>query len=104
MLLIRFSNIPFSIPEPTPSTMTALHQFGAEMLKLSRGLQSFSPAFELATDVGDVGEDEPVGQDEQKINNLETIKSHSNNNTERYVCRLIIHRAKRFHIMPDGKP
>ncbi|XP_059611484.1 dopamine D2-like receptor [Phlebotomus argentipes] len=29
-----------SIPEPTPSTMTALHQFGAEMLKLSRGLES----------------------------------------------------------------
>ncbi|CAD7092852.1 unnamed protein product [Hermetia illucens] len=28
------------IPEPTPSTMTALHQFGAEMLKLSRGLES----------------------------------------------------------------
>lgn len=33
----------FSIPEPTPSTMTALHQFGAEMLKLSRGLESFTP-------------------------------------------------------------
>jgi hypothetical protein len=32
-----------SIPEPTPSTMTALHQFGAEMLKLSRGLESFTP-------------------------------------------------------------
>ncbi|XP_055375503.1 uncharacterized protein LOC129608176 isoform X2 [Condylostylus longicornis] len=31
-----------SIPEPTPSTMTALHQFGAEMLKLSRGLESVS--------------------------------------------------------------
>ncbi|XP_055540719.1 uncharacterized protein LOC129727187 [Wyeomyia smithii] len=29
-----------SIPEPTPSTMTALHQFGEEMLKLSRGLES----------------------------------------------------------------
>ncbi|XP_002056611.3 uncharacterized protein 5-HT2B [Drosophila virilis] len=29
-----------SIPEPTPTTMTALHQFGAEMLKLSRGLES----------------------------------------------------------------
>ncbi|ALC45366.1 CG42796 [Drosophila busckii] len=28
------------IPEPTPTTMTALHQFGAEMLKLSRGLES----------------------------------------------------------------
>lgn len=32
----------FSIPEPTPSTMTALHQFGAEMLKLSRGLDAVS--------------------------------------------------------------
>ncbi|XP_031629172.1 uncharacterized protein LOC116344669 [Contarinia nasturtii] len=31
-----------SIPEPTPSTMTALHQFGAEMLKLSRGLDAAS--------------------------------------------------------------
>lgn len=29
-----------SIPQPTPSTMTALHQFGEEMLKLSRGLES----------------------------------------------------------------
>ncbi|XP_046668451.1 uncharacterized protein LOC124359609 [Homalodisca vitripennis] len=26
--------------EPTPSTMSALHQFGAEMLRLSRGLES----------------------------------------------------------------
>ncbi|GAB0090527.1 dopamine D2-like receptor [Sergentomyia squamirostris] len=33
-----------SIPEPTPSTMTALHQFGAEMLKLSRGLESVGTA------------------------------------------------------------
>lgn len=32
-----------SIPEPTPSTMAALHTFGAEMLKLSRGLESFTP-------------------------------------------------------------
>lgn len=30
----------YSIPDPTPSAMTALHQFGAEMLKLSRGLES----------------------------------------------------------------
>uniref|UniRef100_A0A8D8I9N4 5-hydroxytryptamine receptor 2A n=1 Tax=Culex pipiens TaxID=7175 RepID=A0A8D8I9N4_CULPI len=29
-----------SIPEPTPTTMTALHQFGEEMLKLSRGLET----------------------------------------------------------------
>ena len=40
----------FSIPDPTPSTMTALHQFGAEMLKLSRGLQSFSPVNETLDD------------------------------------------------------
>lgn len=26
--------------EPTPSTMSALHQFGAEMLRLSRGLEN----------------------------------------------------------------
>lgn len=40
----------FSIPEPTPSTMTALHQFGAEMLKLSRGLESFAPITESSDD------------------------------------------------------
>lgn len=39
-----------SIPEPTPSTMTALHQFGAEMLKLSRGLESFAPISEPVND------------------------------------------------------
>jgi len=33
-----------SAPDPTPSTMTALHVFGAEMLKLSRGLESFAEA------------------------------------------------------------
>lgn len=30
--------------------MTALHQFGAEMLKLSRGLESFAPVNESADD------------------------------------------------------
>lgn len=35
---------PYSLNEPTPSAMTALHQFGAEMLKLSRGLESVSSA------------------------------------------------------------
>ncbi|XP_063697086.1 dopamine receptor 2 [Culicoides brevitarsis] len=35
-----------SVPEPAPSTMTALHLFGAEMLKLSRGLDSVSPKLE----------------------------------------------------------
>lgn len=39
-----------SIPDPTPSTMTALHQFGAEMLKLSRGLESFAPVNESSDD------------------------------------------------------
>lgn len=33
-----------SIPDPTPSTMTALHHFGAEMLRLSRGLESVAAA------------------------------------------------------------
>lgn len=33
-----------SVPEPTPSTMTALHQFGAEMLKLSKRLESYPMA------------------------------------------------------------
>lgn len=28
--------------EPTPSTMSALHQFGAEMLRLSRGLENLA--------------------------------------------------------------
>lgn len=28
--------------------MTALHQFGAEMLKLSRGLESFAPVTEIS--------------------------------------------------------
>lgn len=32
------------MPEPTPSTMTALHQFGAEMLKLSKRLESYPTA------------------------------------------------------------
>lgn len=30
--------------EPTPCTMSALHQFGAEMLKLSRGLEAAATA------------------------------------------------------------
>lgn len=33
-----------SIPDPTPSTMAALHHFGAEMLRLSRGLESVAAA------------------------------------------------------------
>lgn len=38
----------YSIRDPTPSTMTALHLFGAEMLKLSRGLDSF-PVTEVSS-------------------------------------------------------
>jgi hypothetical protein len=48
--LFSFLSTFLSIPEPTPSTMTALHQFGAEMLKLSRGLQSFAPETESTDD------------------------------------------------------
>lgn len=41
--------------------MTALHQFGAEMLKLSRGLESFAPVNESADDrkSENAGEDPP---------------------------------------------
>ncbi|KAL1394969.1 hypothetical protein pipiens_001283 [Culex pipiens pipiens] len=38
-----------SIPEPTPTTMTALHQFGEEMLKLSRGLETVAKAGEASS-------------------------------------------------------
>lgn len=37
-----------TIPEPTSTKMTALHVFGAEMLKLSRGLESFAANAEAA--------------------------------------------------------
>lgn len=33
-------NIFFSLPEATPTTVTALHKFGAEILRLSRGLET----------------------------------------------------------------
>lgn len=46
--MIFYFGFLFSIPEPTPSTMTALHQFGAEMLKLSRGLDAVS-SFVIST-------------------------------------------------------
>lgn len=35
--------------EPTPSTMSALHQFGAEMLKLSRGLEAAGASNNITT-------------------------------------------------------
>lgn len=43
LTMIRFLTS-LSVPEPTPSTMTALHQFGAEMLKLSKRLESYPTA------------------------------------------------------------
>lgn len=47
-----------SIPEPTTTTMTALHVFGAEMLKLSRGLESFAVNAESAkNDASDKNKD-----------------------------------------------
>lgn len=75
-----------SIPEPTPSTMTALHQFGAEMLKLSRGLESFTPINEPkdvnTTTNADVDASEPTLKD--SINNFQpsssTMDFHINNN------------------------
>jgi hypothetical protein len=49
--------------------MTALHQFGAEMLKLSRGLQSFPPEVESTN--------EESGRVESEMaNNLEPSKHH----------------------------
>jgi hypothetical protein len=39
--------------------MTALHQFGAEMLKLSRGLQSFTPFIETCDYKDGKSEDNP---------------------------------------------
>lgn len=46
-----------SVPEPTPSTMSALHQFGVEMLKLSRGLGAAEDAA-ASSGVDDTDEDE----------------------------------------------
>lgn len=77
-----------SIPEPTPSTMTALHQFGAEMLKLSRGLESFTPINEPkdvnTTTNADVDASEPTLKTKDSINNFQpsssTMDFHINNN------------------------
>jgi hypothetical protein len=82
-----------SIPEPTPSTMTALHQFGAEMLKLSRGLESFTPITEPknanTTTNANVDTDVAVAEPSLKekvssISNFEpsssTMDFHINNN------------------------
>nr|XP_029719311.1 alpha-2B adrenergic receptor-like [Aedes albopictus] len=56
-----------SIPEPTPSTMTALHQFGEEMLKLSRGL-------ETVTNSGNAGQ-------HNNSNNISNSNKNSNGNS-----------------------
>jgi hypothetical protein len=76
-----FSSQLCSIPEPTPSTMTALHQFGAEMLKLSRGLQSFAPV-EEASDGDKSAQIECQNPNE---NNSDLLPSkHHKANVERY--------------------
>ena len=49
-----------SVPEPTPSTMSALHQFGVEMLKLSRGLGAAEQDGAAGSGVEDTDEDEEV--------------------------------------------
>jgi hypothetical protein len=74
----------FSIPEPTPSTMTALHQFGAEMLKLSRGLESFTPINEPKN--VDITEPSKASDDDDddvsNINNFESpAAAHIRHNT-----------------------
>lgn len=61
-------NFAFSIPEPTPSTMTALHQFGAEMLKLSRGLESFAPTVTEPSN----GEKRKIEKENPISNNLDS--------------------------------
>ncbi|KAE8746412.1 hypothetical protein FOCC_FOCC006907 [Frankliniella occidentalis] len=54
-----------SVPEPTPSTMSALHQFGVEMLKLSRGLGA--PGGGEAGGSGGEEEDEDDEDDEHHL-------------------------------------
>lgn len=71
-----------SIPEPTPSTMTALHQFGAEMLKLSRGLDAVSsivvpiPASSSTTCVSSNNNTNSI---ELKIQQTPLLSSHEQN-------------------------
>lgn len=68
--------------------MTALHQFGAEMLKLSRGLESFAPMNE-PTNV-DVAAGLKAKDDISSINNFESSSSDFQSNmTKRYVCKII---------------
>ena len=73
--------------------MTALHQFGAEMLKLSRGLESFTPINE-PKDVNTTDADavEPTSKRKDGINNFQpsssTMDFHINNNDKN------IHRHK----------
>jgi hypothetical protein len=55
--------------------MTALHQFGAEMLKLSRGLQSFAPVTEPTDDKNSKIENEQPAEE----SNFESQKHHKDN-------------------------
>lgn len=73
--MIKFSHYIHSIPEPTPSTMTALHQFGAEMLKLSRGLESFAPLSEPSNINADIIESSNVMDEEPCISKIERISN-----------------------------
>ncbi|VVC29243.1 G protein-coupled receptor, rhodopsin-like,GPCR, rhodopsin-like, 7TM [Cinara cedri] len=67
--------------EPTPSTMSALHQFGAEMLRLSRGLEKVAspdskPAspdrsYRLSGDDNDVEYDMDDGLDDELDDDLD---------------------------------
>lgn len=54
--------------------MTALHQFGAEMLKLSRGLQSFAPVTESVDDKNSKIENERPDE-----SNFDSPKHHKAN-------------------------
>lgn len=51
--------------------MTALHQFGAEMLKLSRGLESFAPLSEPSNINADITKSSNVMDEEPCISNIE---------------------------------
>lgn len=79
-----FNNILcYSIPEPTPSTMTALHQFGAEMLKLSRGLESFAPINEPSSINTDLIESSDILDEEPSKNNNHEQTSSTNQSSSK---------------------
>lgn len=88
-----------SIPEPTPSTMTALHQFGAEMLKLSRGLESFSPISEPSNINSDTVDLSNVIDEEPSINKLEQASTddYRNIKIKEYVLKSLKYKSINFH-------